>query len=110
VKKWTINASNEVRFVIRELFTQSKRSKLSKIKDNWRNEKKKVEEKNNWWVKILDAQITARVQLNASSNSKAEANKFDWLTKSWFVRRRSIADYRESIWWDYLTRFFDLWW
>jgi hypothetical protein len=65
--------------------------------------KKKVEEEENWWIKILDAQITARVQLNASSNSKAATNKLDWLTKSWFARRRSIADYRE----EHLMRLFD---
>jgi hypothetical protein len=37
----------EVRLINREMFTQSKRSKLSKIEDEWRSEKKKKEQKRN---------------------------------------------------------------
>jgi hypothetical protein len=91
---WSLrNECFEVKLINREVFTRCKRSTLSKIEDEWRSKKKKVEEEQNWWVKILEAQITARVQLNASSNSKDDSkqNLIDWFV--WISRdsRRSIA-------------------
>jgi hypothetical protein len=105
VKEWTINASNEVRIVIRELFTQNSIDKAKEqIKSNskwmtrWKRKKKKKEK---WWIKILREQINARVRLNASSNSRQ--TKLDWLTN----RDSSIDDRLQMrawwvIWWDFL--------
>ncbi len=83
---------------------QKQKAKVDQIEDNWRRWKKK-EQKEKWWVKILRAQIIARVRMNASLNSRQTNNWLICLNKSWFVDRRSIANYRWDTWWDYLTRF-----